>query len=169
MTLDTKNLNEEQIAEIQKQIDEIAAANKHELPRHLRTPKNGEGYCVLSSEGSIEGQFWDNYAIDIDRRDSGNASLDKAFLEFTNKQRRAYIKILRFIAENDMEIVDDPTDIGYGFGVDEDIVLFSKVNTPCFYNSIPKLKYIRDAVILRENCSDEILAVLSWYVPEVTK
>src|SRR5690606_7177312 len=51
--------------------------------------------------------------IDISRLENGNASLDKAFLEFTREQRRAYIKILRFIAEHEMEKVNVVGEIGW--------------------------------------------------------
>lgn len=167
MTLDTKNLNEKQLAEIQKQIDELAATNKRKLPFHLRQPEEGEMYWRIHSFGhdTVE-DCWEGDSIDITSRDYGNASLDVSFLEFTNEQRRAYIKILRCIAEEGLKIVDEPCNFGWCVYVHNRVRVVINYSGHV-YNSIPKLKHREHADTLIDKCTDEIHTVLSWYVPEV--
>ena len=126
----------------------------------------GEGYYVIADDGYVITCYWDNSILDHARRARGNASQDKAFLEFTIAQRIAYTKILRFIAENGLEIVDKPRDRGWAIIVSSLDDVIAK-DTQSSYNSIPKLKHLNHADLLIEKCSAEIRKVLSWYVPEV--
>lgn len=91
----------------EKELEKLLVKPK---PKNVLDLKYGDKCWILWADGCTEIYKWDNYALDVDRRNCGNIFLTKEEAEFELERRKCEAIMLKYGARDMMSLGDCNTE-----------------------------------------------------------